>query len=199
MDDHASVERIFSGAGIAIAAAAVMIIAFALFRSTGPANDAVLLQSVASEVCGDIGTVATSSVAYCYNMTYETDGVAITITSDYVVARDNAGGEFARQLPVRVYPGTYASGGPAAWHDPAGMREYINTTFGGHGTEESPLNTTAGHGLSSLLENARRDMAADPLLVRMHEPLAIEKLFLHTYNDTSRTMESEPYVFVFQR
>lgn len=199
MDGHASMESLLSGAGVALAAAAVMIIVFMLFRSTGQANETISLQSVASEICGDIGTVAVSSVAYGHCETYPVKGITVKITSDYVIASGENCREFARALPVRVYPGSYNSGGQIVWSDTAGLREYANRTFGSPGTAESPLNQTAGIEVRAFLEKARRDMAGRPLDMSAQEPLNIEKLFLFTYNNTSHATESDPYVFVFQR
>jgi hypothetical protein len=198
MDGNASMESLLSGVGMAIAAAMLMIVVFTLFKSTGHANEAISLQSVASEVCGDIGTAAVSSVAISHNVTYPAEGIMIKITSDYVIAIDETGGEFARPLPVRVYPGSY-SGDQTFWSDTAGMREYINRTLGSPGTEESPLNLTTGIEVTALMENACRDMAGNPLVMSAREPLTIEKLFLYTYNNTSHATESEPCVFVFRR
>lgn len=198
-DGNASMESLLSGASVAIAAAVLMIIVFALFRSTGHANEAISLQSVASEVCGDIGSVAVSSVAFSHNATYPAEKFTIKITSDYVIAIDEAGKEFARPLPVRVYPGSYSCGGQFFWCDTAGVHEYLNGTFGSPGTEESPLDLTAGVEVTALMENACLDMASHPLVMSASEPLTIEKLFLYAYNNTSQTTESEQYVFVFQR
>ena len=75
MDGNASMESLLSGAGITIAAAVLIIVVFTLFRSTGQANEAISLQSVASEVCGDIGTAAVSSVAYGHCRTYPAEGI----------------------------------------------------------------------------------------------------------------------------
>jgi len=199
MDGNASMESLLSGAGVALAAAALMIVVFTLFRSTGQANEVISLQSVASEICGDIGTAAVSSVAYGHSETYPAEGITIRITSDYVIASDENGREFARALPVRVYPGSYNGGEQIFWSDTAGMRGYINRTFGSPGTAESPLNRTAGIEVTALMEKARLDMAGHPLGMSALEPLNIEKLFLYTYNNTSHVTESEPYVFVFQR
>ncbi len=91
MDANGSMESLLSGTGVAIAAAMLMIIVFTLSRSAGQANDAISMQSVASAVCGDIGTVAVSSWACSHNETYPSDGIMVKITSDYVVASDGAG------------------------------------------------------------------------------------------------------------
>jgi hypothetical protein len=199
MDGNGSMESLLSGAGVAIAAAVLLIIVLTLFRSTWTANDAISLQSAASEICGDIGTAAVSSVAYVHSATYPTEGITIKITSDFVIASDEAGREFARPLPVRIYPGAYACDGRIVWNDTAGMQEFINSTFGSPGTAEWPLNRTEGIKAAAFMEKASQDMVSHPLVMRALEPLAIEKLFLFTYNNTSHVSESEPYVFVFQR
>lgn len=198
MDRAGSMESLLSGAGVALAAAVLMIIVFTLFRSTAPANETIALQSIASGICGDIGTAAISSAPCCFNKTYPASGITIKITSDYVIASDENGREFARALPVRVYPGAYRSGGQALWSDTAGMSEYLNRTFGSPGTAASPLNRTAGSAVTALMEQARREIAATPLDIRSPEPLKIEKRFLHIFNDTSLATEVEPYVFVSQ-
>jgi hypothetical protein len=138
-------------------------------------------------------------VAVSHNRIYPAEGITIKITSDYVIASDETGGEFARPLTVRVYPGSYSSGGQIFWSNTAGMHEYINRTFGSPWTEASPLDQTAGFEVSVLIENACRDMAAHPLVISPPEPLTIEKQFLYIYNNTSHATESEQYVFVFQR
>ncbi|OPY30775.1 MAG: hypothetical protein A4E28_00133 [Methanocella sp. PtaU1.Bin125] len=198
MDRRGSMESLLSGTGIAIAAAALTIIVFTLFRSTAPANEAISLQSIASEICGDIGTAAISSVPCCYNKTYLAGGIKIRITSDYVIASDENGQEFARALPVRVYPGSYRSEGQVLWSDTAGMHEYFNRTFGSPGTAAVPLNRTAGGAVATFMKQARLEMACTPLDIRSPEPLKIEKRFLHFFNDTSLLTEIEPYVFVSQ-
>jgi hypothetical protein len=126
------------------------------------------------------------------------EGISLKITSDYVIASDVTGREFARPLPVRIYPGSYSSGGHIFWSDTTGMREYINLTFGSPGTAESPLNWTTGVEVTALMEKACMDMAGQPLCMSAREPLNIEKLFLYTYNNSSHATESEPFVFVCQ-
>jgi hypothetical protein len=197
--DNGTMESVLSGAGITVAAALVMLMVIALYRSTGPADAAILLQTAAGEVCGDIGTVAISALPYARSEAGYTQGIDIRISSDYVVAGTMAGTEFARPLAVRVYPGNYQGPEGVSWNDTAGMREYFNVTFGQPGTKESPLDVNNGSLASALLEKASLDMAIHPVCMDWFTALTIEKLFLYTYNDSSHTTRSEPYVFVYQR
>jgi hypothetical protein len=194
--ENGSLEGLLAGVGIAVAAAMLMLVILMLFRSTGPANSAIALQNVAAEVCGDLGTAAISSIPYCHSETCPEEGINITVTSDYVVASDTAGHEFARPLPVRVFPGTYGSQDMTFWNDTGELGEYLNRTIGSPGTRERPFNRTGGRLAAALLEKAGRALASHPLCISDARPLTIEKLFLYTRNDSSPVMESDPYVFV---
>lgn len=197
--ENGSLEGLLSGAGIAIAAAVLMLVVFTLFRSTGQVNSAIALHTATSEVCGDIGTAAVSALAYNHCETYPAEGITIRVTSDYVVASDSAGDVFARPLTVRVFPGSYSGHNVIFWNDTAEMRDYINRTIGSRGTEEEPFNVTEGNQAATLMEKACLAMASNPLCINAIKPLTVEKLFLYTYNDSSQAMESDPYVFVYQR
>jgi hypothetical protein len=196
--DSGSMESILSGAGVTLAAALVLVAVVALYRSTGPANAAIVLQTVAADVCGDIGTSAISTVPYIQSYTCDQQGVTIRVTSDYVVASSSPDREFARPLAVRVYPGNYKSPGGVCWNGTAGMREYLNMTFGRPGTRESPLSIDNGSHVSALLERAGMEMASQPVGVDQSTPLIIEKLFIHFRNASSGLTESTSYVFIYQ-
>jgi hypothetical protein len=198
-DDSGTLESLLSGAGLAVAAGMILLVIFIMYRSTGPANAAIALQTATAEVCGDIGTVAVSAMPCARDGICSPPGITIRITSDYVVAGSPRGGEFTRPLAMRVYPGSYAGQDGEGWNDTAGMRRYLNTTFGWPGTKESPLDVASGSQTSALLDRASRDMDSSPVLLDQSGQLMIEKLFLYIYNDTSGMAESEPYVFVYRR
>jgi hypothetical protein len=197
--ESGSLEGLLAGAGVTVAAAVLMVVVLTIFHSTGPANSAIMLQNVASDVCGDIGTAAISSLPYAHIDIYTSEGITVRITSDYVLAGDASGHEFARPLPVRVFPGSYGSQDMIFWNDTGELREYLNRTVGSTGTEEQPFNSTGGSQAVALMEKARRDLAINPLYINTARPLTVEKLFLYTGNDSSHAKESEPYVFVYQR
>jgi hypothetical protein len=197
--DTGSMESVIASAGITLAAALIMLVVIALYRSAGPADTAIALQSAAAEVCGDIGTIATSSVPYARSETSAWQGINVRITSDYVIADSLPDIEFARPLAVRVYPGNYQGSGGAGWNDTAGMREYFNSTLGQPGTRESPLSGANGSMASALLEKASLEMNSHPVFLDPSLPLTIEKLFVFVHNASNGVTESEPYVFIYQR
>jgi hypothetical protein len=196
--ESGSLEGLLAGAGIAVVTAVLMLVALTIFRSTYPANSAIMLQNIASEVCGDIGTVATSSIPYNRSGTYPVEGITIRITSDYVLV-NGTGQEFARPLPVRVFPGSYVSSDAIFWNDTAGLREYLNRTVGSPGTEERPFNRTEGSQAAAIMEQACRALASNPISLNPARPLTIEKLLLYTSNGSSQGMWSDAYVFAYQR
>jgi hypothetical protein len=196
--DSGTLESLLSGAGMAVAAGVILFVIFILYRSTGPADAAIALQTATAEICGDIGTVAASSVPGARCEFYSLPGIMIRITSDYVVAGSLPDGEFARPLAVRVYPGNFSCQDGTGWNDTAGLRAYFNDTFGRPGTRELPFDVDNGSRASALLADASRDMGHNPLFVDLSRTLTIEKLFLFTHNVSSDSTESEPYVFVYQ-
>lgn len=196
--DSGTLESLLSGAGLAIAAGIILLAIFILYRSTGPANAAIALQAAAAEVCSDIGTVAASAVPCTIDSICSPQDITIRITSDYVVAGSPPDREFARPLAVRVYPGSYAGRDGEGWNDTAGLRSYLNATFGHPGTKEMPLDVAGGSQASALLGQASRAMNSAPVLMDHYGQLTIEKLFLYIHNVTSGREESEPYVFVYR-
>jgi hypothetical protein len=198
MDEGGSLEGLLAGAGVAVAAAVLMLVILALFRSTGPANSAITLQNLAARVCGDMGTAAIAVIPYNHSETYPANGMTVQVTSDYVIASDSAGHDFARPLPVRAFPGSYRDQDVVFWNDTAEMREYLNRTVGNTGTRERPFNETQGRQAAELMEKACRALAHDPIRISDARPLTVEKLFLYTRNDSSTTLESDSYVFVCQ-
>jgi hypothetical protein len=122
-DDSGS-EELILGMGALIAVAVLLIVVFSLFRATLPADRSVALQSAASEISGDIATVASASVPYSHAEQYSYSGTCLTVSSDYVTALDSSGDSFARPLPVRVNPGCY-SGNGVSWNSTAEFRAYL--------------------------------------------------------------------------
>jgi hypothetical protein len=190
-------ESLLSGAGVTIAAAVVMLAAIALFRSTGQADVAIELQTAAADACGDIGSVAASAIPYVLNATSSPLCADVRITSDYVIAVSPQGIEFARPLPVRVYPGSYRDNRGTCWNSTAELRQYLNATYGVPGTKESPLSADNGSQAAALLDNACRDMAIHPVYMNLSGQMTIEKLFLYIDNASKGIAEVEPYVFVY--
>jgi hypothetical protein len=190
-------ESLLSGAGVTIAAAVIMLAAIAMFRSTGPENAAIELQTAAADVCGDIGNVAVAAVPCTLNVTCSEQNIDIRVTSDYVIAVNQQGTEFARPLPVRVYPGRYRSTGEVCWNSTLELRQYLNATYGVPGTKESPLSADNGSLTVALLDQAGRDMALHPAYMDQFRQVTIEKLFLYVDNASKGIAEVEPYVFVY--
>jgi hypothetical protein len=197
-DDNGTMEGVLAGAGITVAAAVIMLVAIDLYRSTGPADAAIELQTVTAEICGDIGTVAISALPCVRNETGDRQGINIRISSDHVVAVSSTGIEFARPLAVRVYPGNYQGGEGASWNGTAGLREYFNATLEQPGTGESPLSVANGSRARAQLEKARQEMNIYPLCRDPSVPLIIEKMFVYVHNASSGITECEPYVFIYQ-
>lgn len=197
LDDHGNMEELMSGIGITLAAAVVLIIVFTLFRSAGTEDTAIALQSATSEVCGDIGTVATSAVSCRSTEVYAMNGIGLDITSDYVIAHGTADNVFARQLPLRVYPGKYDEEN-AAWNDTVGYREFLNATFNRSGAIESPLSPGNFTDLSGIMERARNRMVSAPLDVDPGKPVIVEKLYVYVLNETSLERGCDQYVFIYQ-
>jgi hypothetical protein len=199
MDSRGALEGLLSCAGVTVASAALLIIAFSISGATRAPDAAIALQSAASAVCGDIGTVAVSAVPYNHSNVYDEDGIALSISSDFVIARSAGGAVFAKPLPVRVYPGRYSDGGSVAWSDTAGIREYLNATFGCRGTPESPLAGENATAVRGILEAARKQMALAPVAIGSGEPVTIEKLPVCFINETSDVEGCDHYVFVYRR
>ncbi len=199
-DDSGTLESLLSGAGLVVAAGMILLVIFILYRSTGPANAAIALQTAAAEVCGDIGTVAASAVPCASDGICSPPGITIRITSDYVVAGDSPPDrEFARPLAVRVYPGSYAGQEGEGWNDTTGLRRYFNATFGQPGTKESPWTSPAAARLRRCWTGRAGIWTALLCSWTSSGQLTIEKLFVYTHNATSGMAESEPYVFVYRR
>ncbi len=196
--DYGSMEGILSGAGVAVAASIVMLVVLVLFRSTLPADAAIAIQSAADEICGDIGTVAVSSIPIARDDIRPAEGITVNISSDYVVTRDLQGLEFARPLTVRVYPGNYHGAGGVDWNDTAEMREYLNATFGERGTRDFPLSAENRSLASTLLESAGLDLVSHPVCIDWSMPLTVEKLFIFVHNASNGITESDSYVFVYR-
>lgn len=190
-------EDLIFGLGALIATAVLLLLVFSLFRATLPADRSVALQSAASEVAGDVATVATVSVPYSHTDQYTYPGICLYVSSDYVTALDSSGDCFARPLAVRVHPGRY-SGHGVSWNDTAEFRACLNASFGADGSETSPINSCNASSITSLLASVRVDMAATPLTVDPSRPLVIEKQLIYVRNSSYRETECIPCVFVYQ-
>lgn len=196
--DECGSEELLMGLGAVLASAILLLIVFSLFRSTLPADRSVVLQSCASEISGDIVTVATASVPYSREGQYSIDGINISISSDFVTAEDRSGALFAKPLPVRVNPGRYSCGS-VSWNGTTEFRRFLNITFGADGTEQSPVDAHNVTGITDMLAAARLDMAGNPVRVDPARPLVVEKLLIYVRANSSMATECIPCVFVYQR
>ena len=195
-DDHGS-EELLLGMGALLASALLLLVVFSLFRTTLPADRSVALQLSASDVSGDIATVASSSVPFSHIEQYRYNGISISISSDYVCANASSGDCFAKPLPVRVTPGRYCSDN-ISWNDPTEFRVFLNMTYGDDGSEQSPIDSANASGLNGLLARSRLSMVATPLVIDPTLSLIIEKQFIYFQNNSSSAKECIPCVFVYQ-
>jgi len=195
--DRGSIEGVLSMAGVAAAAALIMLVVLALTRSAGSADVAIGLRAAADEVSGDIGIVAASAMPCCHNVTCPMAG--INITPDFVIADAGPGQSFARPLAVRVYPGNYCGADGARWNGTGDLRSLLVEKYGSDGTRSGPLSPENGSRVAALLEEAGREMLRFPMAVAAGAPLTVEKLFVYVSNRSGGGEECEPYVFVYQR
>ena len=197
MDERASFEGLLSSAGSALASAVALLIVFAIFQNTGRPNTQLALEAAAAEVSGDISVLASSAVPYNDSHRYSFGGIALNISSDYVVASE--GGEtFARPLPTGLCPGRYCDG-DLAWVGPESFVQYLNRTYDAPGTREAPLSEVNASAVKALLDGARQEMELRPLAVDLEKSIVIEKLFIFSHDDTNCELEADSYVFVYQR
>lgn len=195
-DDQGS-EELLLGMGVLLASAILLLVVFSLFRSTLPADRSVALQLCASDVSGDIATVASSSVPFSHVEQYLYNDIRISVSSDFVSANDSSGECFAKPLPVRVTPGRYASDN-ISWTDPSEFRAFLNMTYGADGSERSPIDSVNASGINNVLVRSRLSMVATPLVVDPTRPLIIDKQFIYLQNNSSPAKEGIPCVFVYQ-
>ena len=197
MDERGVDYGVLTGVGLVIAAAVVLVFALSLLKASAPANRAIALEAAASEVSGDIGTVASIAIPYKAERYYGFDGMNVSISADRVTAA--AGKDaFSRPLESRIVPGEYGENGSVVWNGTAGMREYLNATFNATGTEERPIDDDRSDELRRLMDGASRSTLLFPVEAAYGKPLAIEKTFLYTYNSSTNTMEAAPYVLVYR-
>jgi hypothetical protein len=195
MDDNGADDGLIAGVGLMAASAAVLLFAFSIVSYLMPSNTAIALESAASEVCGDVETVAMMAIPYAAEKRYSFD-FDVSVSTDYVVAT-GSNATFARPLAVRIVPGKYSENGTMAWDGMNAMREYLNATFNATGTREHPIDDCRAEELYGLMERASRSTLINPIKVEEDRPLVIEKSFLYTYNGSSHTLEARPYVFVY--
>jgi hypothetical protein len=175
----------------------VLLFIFSLLRSSAPANTAIALEAAASEVCGDVETVASMAIPYRAERYYGFDGINVSVSADRVTA--SAGSDvFSRPLVSRVVPGEYEEDGFILWNGTGGMRERLNASFNATGTKERPIDDNRSGELRRLMEGASRSTLLRPVEVRAGKPLAIEKTFVYTYNGSTHKMEAMPYVLVYR-
>jgi hypothetical protein len=186
-----------TGVGLVIASAVVLLFIFSLLRSSAPANTAIALEAAASEVCGDVETVASMAIPYRAERYYGFDGINVSVSADRVTA--SAGSDvFSRPLVSQVVPGEYEEDGFILWNGTAGMRERLNASFNATGTKERPIDDNRSGELRRLMEGASRSTLLRPIEVRAGKPLTIEKTFVYTYNGSTHAMEARPYVLVYR-
>jgi hypothetical protein len=188
---------VLTGIGLVIASAVVLLFIFSLLRSSAPANTAIALEAAASEVSGDVETVASMAIPYQAERYYGFDGINVSISADRVTA--SAGNDvFTRPLASRIVPGKYEEDGLLLWNGTEGMRERFNASFNATGTKERPIDDNRSEELWRLMDGAGRSTLLCPVEVRGGRPLIIEKTFIYTYNDSTHAMEARPYVLVYQ-
>jgi hypothetical protein len=195
LDERGFDYGVLTGIGLMIASAVVLLFIFSIFKSTGPADTAIALETAAEEVCGDIGTVASMAIPYKAEHYYGFDGIDISIGADYVTA-SNDNDTFARPLISRIVPGAYAENGSMLWNGTAEMREYLNASFNATGTRERPVDNSSSEALRRLMDRASRSTLLCPVEVESKRPLLIEKIFIYTINGS--TTEAEAYVLVYR-
>lgn len=197
LDERGFDYGVLTGIGLVIASAVVLLLIFSLLKSSGPANTAIALETAASEVCGDIETVASMAIPYSAEHYYGFDGINVSVSSDHVTA--SAGNSaFSRPLVGRIVPGKYEENGFLIWNGTAGMREYLNASFNATGTMERPIDDNRSEELRRLMDGASRSTLLYPVEALARRPLIIEKTFVYTYNDSTHAVEARPYVLVYQ-
>ena len=197
MDERGVDYGILTGVGLVIAAAVVLLFVFSLLRASAPANTAIALEAAASEVSGDIETVASMAIPYKAERYYDFNGVNVSISADRVTA--SAGKDaFSRPLAGLIVPGEYRENGSLFWNGTAGMREYLNASFNATGTVEHPIDDNRSEELRRLMGGASRSTLLFPVEADRGKPLAIEKTLIYTYNGSTRKTEATPYVLVYR-
>jgi len=187
---------IIAGIGLAMASAAVLLLAFALFEAAAPANTAIALESAASEVSGDLETVGSMAVPYSVTRYYDFDGMDVSVSEDHVTAVMGRI-SFSRPLTIRVEPGKYAENGTLLWNDTRGYRQYMNNSLNAKGTSDDPLGLEESGRLHELMEKAGLSTLLSPIDVVPGQPLAIEKLLVHVAGNETCAPEVNAYVFVY--
>jgi len=196
MDERGVEQGLLTSVGLILASAAVLFFVFSSFSSLRPSNTAIALESAASEVCGDVETVASMAIPYAAERHYSY-GFDVSICADYVAA-SSTNITFVRPLAVRIVPGMYSWNGSLAWNNTNEMREYLNSSFNATGTPERPIDDDRAAELYGLMDRASRSTLLNPIKLEAGRPLVIEKAFLYTYNGSSHILEAKSYVFVYQ-
>lgn len=196
-DDSGLDHGVLTGAGVAIASAVMLLIAFSVFRATIPADSTISLCSAVEEINGDIGMVASMALPYACERTYGLNGIDVSITPEYISASDGSSVRFARPLVIRVYPGRYGENGSVVWNNTTDMRRYLNDTLGAPGTEDRPIDERGPGQLTEIMEKAGRSMIYDPLTVKENRPLIIEKAVIYSLDSRGKARGAS-YVFVHQ-
>lgn len=196
LDEGGFDPGIIAGIGLAMASAAVLLLAFALFKSAAPANTAIALEAAASEVGADLETVGSMAVPYVASHYYGFDGICVTVSEDHVTA-ERGQVTFSRPLTIRIEPGKYADNGTLLWNDTRGYRQYLNDSLNATGTPDDPLEPKHADRLHALMKKAGAGTLLSPVEVVPGWPLAIEKLFVHVAGNETRAPEVNAYVFVY--
>ncbi len=197
MDDRGVDYGVLAGVGLVIASAMALLFIFSLLRAAAPADTAVALEAAASEVAGDVETVAAMEIPYKAGRYYGFDGINVSVSADRVTAA--AGDDvFSRPLATRIVPGIYSEDGLLLWNGTEGMRQYLNASFNAPGTKERPIDGNRSTELGRLMDGARRSTLLCPIVVRPGSPLVIEKTFVYTYNGPARVTEAKPLVLVYR-
>lgn len=195
LDERGMDYGVLTSIGLVIASAVILLLVFSMYRSTAPSNEVIALESAASEVGGDIDTVAAMGIPYASEKSYGFNGINVSISADHVTATAGCR-TFARPLASRICPGRFKENDTLLWNDIAGLRELLNASFNATGTREDPIGDNRSSELRSLMERASRSTLMSPIPVPLDKPVIFEKAFIYTYDNASKRLEVEPFVFV---
>lgn len=196
--DDSGFESLLPSIGITLASAIVLLLAFSIFRTTFDPDRQIALQSAASSIAGDIGTVSSSTIPLRVEKSYDFSGINASISGDYVITSDLSGSEFARPIPVAVCPGRYSDGTNLSWNNTNSIRSLITGICGKDGSKDQPADESNATMLHTVLMQSRIQMALQPLEIDTSKPLIIEKMFVYYTNSTLNSTECDPYVLVYQ-
>ncbi|MCD1296282.1 hypothetical protein CUJ83_14865 [Methanocella sp. CWC-04] len=197
-DDSGWDLGVITGLGITVASAVLLLAAFCIFKGTAPSDTTIALHSTVCEITGDIDMAYSLTIPYTYERSYDLDNVDVMIASDHIIAMGAGCKTFVKPLTARVYPAKCIEEQHVLWNDTAGMREYLNRTYGATGTDELPLDDHSFKKFRGIMEKAAESMIMDPLKISGKDGLTIEKTFIHV-RDPGQNIRREGFVFISTR